>query len=348
MKLLSIVPIASLILVTGVIVSAALYDPPLEFPYTERPEGGVLAAPDLGLGDVTLHGRVTDPSGVPVDGACVSLDQNGRPLFAWSMANGAFHIDELHSGAGTLRVTALGFQSTSFNVPLLEGTSASAPLELILDQPIGAPPPVSPLRLGDLAGRVAFGPHAEPSAGYELFFLPVTAPNASTGGFPRRVAVDPSGKFTVLRMHEGEYRAILLAAEDRGGRTPDLLSRSDGSGVQFTFEAGEELPSLDLTMTAGAVLGSAAPALRGALVRAERVIPRPVRVPDGRPPFVDRSINVDRSTFRATRTDATGGFVLRDLAPGRYKISLVAGLRRQERIVDVSPGGVIDLVFEPK
>ena len=359
-----IIPVASLALVGSVVVAAAFYDPPLDFPYTEPPEGPPLEAPDLQIGNVTFFGVVTAEGGAPLDGAGVSLDQNRRPYFTWTGSDGRFELKELARGPAQVRVIALGFQATTFDIDDLEGTSATAPHPLVLTRPVGGPPPVPPMALDDLRGTVTFGPYATPENGYELLLLPTTAPDDPEGGFPRRILLDATGVFVVDALHEGEYRAILLAPEDRGGREPDLLASDldgvqNGGGVTFRFEAGDEFPPLALESTAAAVIGRAIaardpnvvraldasssskgpdpPGVRGALIRAEPILNR-----DGE----SNQVSSDRSMFRATRTDADGHFVLRDLAPGRYRISLVAGLMREEVMVTVQSGETARVKFE--
>lgn len=339
-----IIPLASLALVGSVVVAAAFYDPPSDFPYTEPPEGPPLEAPDLQVGRVTFHGVVTAQDGAPLEGAGVSLDQNGRPYFTWTRADGRFELDELSPGPAEVRVVALGFQATSFAVDELGRTSAAAPYPLALLRPVGAPPPVPEMALGDLQGTVVFGPHATPRRGYELLLAPTAAPEDPTGGFPRRILLDETGTFEVHALQEGEYRAILLAPEDRGGREPDLLARGDSDGVTFRFEAGDELPPLTLESTAASVTGRAfttgadaeSLGVRSALIRAEPIVEGDAG--RGRP-------SSDRSMFRATRTDADGRYVLRDLVPGRYRISLVAGLTREERTIELQPGDSMRVEF---
>ena len=80
------------------------------------------------------------------------------------------------------------------------------------------------------------------------------------------------------------------------------------------------------------------PGVRGALLRAERILGE---TSDGRP-------RADRSNFRAARTDESGNFELPDLAPGPYRVTLVAGRRRQERRVEIPERGEVVLEFEPE
>ena len=65
----------------------------------------------------------------------------------------------------------------------------------------------------------------------------------------------PGGEFRIDLLHEGTYRAVLLAPEDRGGRGPDLLAGPDGAPRIVEHTAGSELGGLELMATAGRVRG---------------------------------------------------------------------------------------------
>lgn len=349
MQLTRWIPTLSLGVVLGVVLISTCSEPPVDFPYTEPPEGDPPPAVELATGDVMLHVHVTDPDGQALAGAGVSLDQRGRPIYGWTDASGDVMLTEVWGEPADVRVVALGFEATVFRGIDPTGTSSAAPRLLVLERRITPPAAPPDLELSDLVGRVQLparsaGGEGEP---YELLFTPTTAPTDATGGFPRRVAVEPDGSFTVPRLHEGPYRVTLLSPEDRGGSAPDLLSAADGTPKRIEHDADAETAGLDLVATAGSIRGRVleprdadgeAVGVRGALLRAERILDEP----SGAQP------RLDRGTFRATRTDGSGAFSLDDLAPGRYRVTLVAGRRRQERRVDVDEHGEIDLVLEPE
>ncbi|MEE2941237.1 MAG: carboxypeptidase-like regulatory domain-containing protein [Planctomycetota bacterium] len=350
MNLLRLVPSLSLGIVLGALLISTCSDPPVDFPYTEPPEGAPPPPVELPMGDVTFHGRVVDLEGQPIDGAGVSLDQRGRPFYAWTDADGRFTLSELWPEGVRVRVIALGFMATALDGTDLTGTSADAPRELVLTRRISEPPRPAEMRLADLEGlvRLPAGASAAPEDSYELLLVPTTAPTEPGGGFPRRAPVAPGGEFKIDLLHEGTYRAVLLAPEDRGGRGPDLLAGPDGAPRIVEHTAGNELGGMELVATAGRVRGlvsgpastddleAAPPAVRGALLRAERIVGE---TSDGRP-------RVDRSNFRAARSDEDGRFELTDLAPGPHLVTMVAGRRREERRVEISERGEVVLRFE--
>ena len=251
-----------------------------------------------------------------------------------------------------------------------------APIRLILDRRIGDPPEPPPLALGDLTGAVNFGPKAQPELGYELLFQPTTMPTDPSGGFPRRERVRADGTFTVDLLHAGEYRVILLSPEDRGARGPDLLQPSDGMSRTMVHETGGDTPRLELVAKMGAITGSVVsspmpasassdggdqPApptpIRGALVRVERLgesrasaeswrgseawVPPGSGAPDSSEADAERDETVNKVTFRAVRSGESGEFSLRDLPPGRYRLTLVAGRKRHNQDVTVPERQVV-------
>lgn len=328
MKLTRIVPLASLATVAGVALSALVVDPPADFPFTEPPAGEAPAPPALGLGDAILHGLAVDGDGAPVAGVGVTTKSGPRATTTRSRADGTFELTDLRPGPTRLFVQALGHEAIRVDLDPWPETSADGRVEVTVGPRIGALPDPLGLTLTDLRGRLEFGPLATPEEGYELLFTPTNAPDDPDGGFPRRADVGEDGAFELIGLQEGDYFVTLLAPEDRGGVAPDLLSAADGTRRAYTHGAGDGAPPLDLTSTAGAVIGQIRlPALdeevergasgrpvRGALVRIERV---------GQGD--DEAPAVDATRFRATRSDSEGRFVVRDLAPGEYRVSAFAG-----------------------
>ncbi|QDV09750.1 hypothetical protein Poly30_53090 [Planctomycetes bacterium Poly30] len=352
MKLSTIIPLASLAIVGTVLAIGALHDTPLGMEFTVPPRNAEIEVVDLGLGDLTLRGILVDGEGQPVPEAGVTTEQAGRPVWAWSRRDGTFELGDLRPGPLLLRVVALGFEASQFEVALTESTPAGETRTFQLDRPIGAPPEPPVLSLADLDGTVRFGPLATPELGYELLFQPVTAPTDPAGGFPRRAPVAPDGSFHVDLLHAGRYRAILLSPDDRGATEPDLLQTRHGEPRTFTHEAGGDTPRLDLVATMGAVTGrvyassrdeglavdlaaesaSEPDPVRGALVKIERV--------SADEDASEGETVLDRVTFRATRSAQDGRFELHDLLPGSYRLTLVAG--RERRTVDMTvPAGEV-------
>ncbi len=357
MTLLRWIPVLSLGVVLGVVLVSSLSSPPVDFPFTEPPDGAALAAAEIQVGDRTLFGVVTGIDGAPLDGAGVSIQQGTRPYFTWTDAEGRFVLDELLAGDVRVLIVAQGFQATAFEVAGVQATSVAEPKPFVMDRPISAPPTPPGIQLADLSGKVEFSPPADenegPREGYELLFQPTTAPGDGDGGFPRRVAVKSDGTFDVKLLHVGRYRTILLAPEDRGGSVPDLLAGADGAPRTFEHVQGDEVPTLVLNSTAGAlrgvvyddeIEGSVPGTVRGGLIRAER-IRSDVGADTGQGNPSGRRL--ERSDFRAVQSGPSGKYVVRDLAPGRYLVSLVAGRRRQEFTVDIPPRKTVDFDLRP-
>ncbi len=383
MKLTHIIPLASLATVCAVVAISVLHDQPLGMEFTVPPQDADIPAVDLGVGNHVFYGRLVDEEGQPIADAGITTEQAGRPIWTWSSGQGTFALTELRPGPLLLRIVALNFEATHFNIAI-EASAAAAPTDendyetLVLDQRIGDPPAPPPLNLGDLTGAVSFGPLAEPELGYEILFQPTTAPSDPSGGFPRRVRVGIDGSFRVDLLHAGEYRVILLSPVDRGATGPDLLRPASGEPRTIVHETNGDTPPLELVATMGGVtgrvitsqaLGSAgqesseepeakAP-IRGALVKLERLgessaslegwrtsasIPHGfsdaalLDAPNNAEPnegTIQTDETVNKVTFRATRSDENGDFQLRDLPPGRYRLTLVAGRERRVRDVTV-------------
>jgi len=349
MTLLRWIPVLSLGVVLGVILVSSLSSPPLSFPFTEPPAGAALPAAEIQVGDRTLFGMVTGADGEALEGAGVSIQQGTRPYFAWTDAEGRFALEELLAGDVRVLIVAQGYQATAFETAGVQATSASHRKLFVMERPIGAPPTPPGIKLADLRGQVDFSPSASPEAGYELLLLPTTAPTDGTGGFPRRARVAVDGSFEFDLLHLGSYRAILLSPEDRGGAVPDLLASADGSARTLEHVAGDEMPALVLESTAGALrgvvyAGALEGTVRGALIRAERV--RDGVAPDAAPDAPGDG-RLERSDFRAAQSGPDGEYLIRDLAPGRYLVSLVAGRRRQDLTVDIPAREAVELDLRP-
>lgn len=356
MKLLRIVPYASLALVTSVVAIAFLSDPELDFPFSEPPEGAALPTVDLGLGTAVLSGRIVDGLGEPISGAGVITKDGGRPVWTWTNANGEFVLSELGEGPRSVLVNALGFQATPFELTIESGTAE--PVTLTLDRRIGPPPEPPGLLLRDLTGTVNLGAFAQTGESYELLFLPTTAPIEVDGGFPRRVVVEPDGGFAVDLLREGPYRVVLLSPFDRGAQSPDLFGDGEGGFQAYDHRADSEGTSLGLVSNAGAVRGvvlgpesratgvtaGTRGVVRGALVRAERYAETRDRSADTEPR--EQTALFLNNEFRSTRTDRSGRYVLTDLAPGRYRVTIVAGRARRQSDVIVPAREAVDVNFE--
>ena len=346
MKLTRLIPIASLTTVCGVALAALVLDGPPDFPFTEPPAGEAPPAPELGIEDGVLFGRIVDLDGAPVLEAGVTSRGGPRPTFARTRADGTFELDGLSEGGGRVLVLARGFDSLRVELDAWPESSAEARFEIALEKAIAPAPDPEGLALLDLEGRVTFGPLHDEDGRYELYFLPEIPPDEAEGGFPRRADVEPSGSFFVPGLQVGAYRVILLGPEDRGGVAPDLLAESDGTPRTIQHGGGDGVSLLALVANAGAARGvvrragteeGPAPTVRGAFVRFERILEADA---DGAP------IRTDATHFRATRTGSDGTFVARDLAPGRYRVSVYAGRSTSETTLQVEPRAVAETTIE--
>ncbi len=375
--LLRLVPLVSLALVLVVLGLAWGFDRPIRFPFTEPPEGSSLPEVDLDLGERTLAGVVVDSDGVGVEGAGLTTYQSGRPVWTWTGEGGSFELTELAPGDLRLLVVALGFEATPFAVSVpgrrrgapesVVASESQEPVRLVLERRIAEPPSPGGLDMSPVTGNVEFAPGADPSGAdghYEVLLMPTTAPSDPAGGFPARAAVAPDGGFTLDIVHAGRYRVILLAPDDRGAAGPDLLQGADGAPLLYEHVTAGDVPELDLRSTAGGVRGRVHGTaldragdrnvpIRGALVRVEPAAPiedSPDLDAEGTDGSAEpgtpgglRASAFEGSYFRATRTDDTGRFELNDLPAGRYALTVVAGLLRVERTVEIPARTLVEV-----
>lgn len=338
-----IIPLVSLALVLVVVGSAFLVSRPIDFPADERPEAADLPEVELDLGELTLLGRVVDSEGRPVKEAGITTHQGSRLVWTWSDADGNYALTELHPGPLKLRVIAHEFEAVTITIDPFDETVAASARDLVLEKRISEPPTPPGLEFGSLAGSVDLGPHPALEGEYEVLLRPTTAPNDPMGGFPVRVPVDPDGSFRAEVVHVGEYQVVLLSPEDRGASGPDLL----GGTAVHRYETGGDANPLTVTSQAGRVHGVVTrededdpsrrgTPLRGALVRA---------VPVDREAFGGP---ITGSFIRATRTDAQGGYDLRDLPPGEYELHIQAGARRFDETVEIAPSESRELDAVPR
>lgn len=339
MNLLRVVPVVSLALVLGVAAVAWLTDPPLDYPFQEPPSGAAMRDVDLGIGGETIIGQVLSADGTPLPDASVLTRQGVRTIWAWTDAEGHFVLEGTSRGPCKILVTALGFQSTGFDLK----EDVEQPLALTLTREIPDQPVIPGLVLRDLVGTIDLGPGAIGGPrNYELLLHPTTPATETNGGFPRRTTLNPDGGFAIDDLHAGEYRVVLLSPDDAGARGPDLLSPLGGPAVIHVHGAGDGPARLTAQAAFGILRGVVAVPredgsgpVRGALLRAA---PLAQEEPAGDP--------ADRPFFRAARSDTNGRFMLRDLAPGTYRVTLVSGNVRQEQEVTLRPRNQADVVFE--
>jgi hypothetical protein len=331
-------PPAALVALGVVLVLALASESPPAASFPEPPVLDPLPRPDLGVGPAELTGVVVDGGGRPVADAGLVVLHGARIAWTWTDRDGRFRLTELPDRAVDVALVARGFEPA--RVAALPGPGE---VRLVLARRIDPAPELPGLGALDLGGRVEFTSLETPAEGYELALLPVLGLERIDSGLPRRVRVAEDGTFIVEELLSGEYELVLLPPDARGGHWPNLLAGPDGSAPRHEHPAPGGGPTedaddpvrIELRSRAGSLAGrlsdrrraGGATWLGGAVVRVEPLDdagrPDPVRV-------------------LWTVSDAEGGFAVRHLPAGRYRVSLAAGAERRERDVIVRERARID------
>jgi hypothetical protein len=275
--------------------------------------------------ECAIAGKVIDAHGAPVVGADVVVVEvsdaepdwassvesrsdrlvtrrrirQGAQESTFSDASGRFRVGRLRPGSYRVRATHLGLGEA-------EGEATVGP-----DQPVAEIALAMP-GTGRVAGRVlAFDGSPKPLAQLRISRTSTGAEDA----FPRPVAADHLGRFEVLGLRPGTYRATLVRgpSSHMGFIMIDGLESQALPSVDFEIEAGRETEVI--------LREPAAASLSGVVTEAGRpVAGAQVRVrPRGRTPFLLLS-----GTSSAT-TDEHGAFLFTDLQAGSYTVSARAG-----------------------
>jgi hypothetical protein len=321
MRLLALVPVLVLIGL-GIVTWAALREaPPVDFPYWDPPPGAVLTRPEPPVGAAVLAGRLLAPDGLGIQGGRVSAIGRDRLLWTYAGADGEFRLEELDPGPVDVQVLAVGFLPATFAL-----VAGADPVELRLT-PAPDRPELPELAWSDLTGRVLAEGHPSDLAGYEVALLPVSAPEELGGVLPRRATVEARGRFALPELAHGTYRVLLLPPWARGASGPDLATRLVDPPRTFEHPGGAPL---ELTPVAGEIHGRVREPGGERFVEGALVLARPVG---------DDSALV----WPPAVTDHEGAFLIPDLPPGRYRVSIVAGEERLEREATVHPQARIEL-----
>jgi len=331
-------PTAALIALGVVLVLALVSKSPPAASFPDPPVLAPLPRPDLGLGTAELVGVVVDGGGRPVADAGLIVLHGVRIAWTWTDANGSFRLTELPDQAVDVALVARGFEPA--RVAALPGPGE---VRLVLAHRIDPAPELPGLTALDLGGRVEFTSLETPAEGYELALLPVLGLERIDSGMPRRVRVAEDGTFVVEGLLPGEYELLLLPPDARGGHWPNLLAGPDGNAPHHDHPAPGSGPTedasdpvrIELRSRAGSLAGrlsdrrraGGATWLGGAVVRVEPL---------------DEVGRADPVRVLWTVSDAEGGFRVRHLPAGRYRVSLAAGAERRERDVIVRERARID------
>jgi hypothetical protein len=279
-----------------------------------------IAAPDISRPDGALSGRLADPSGSPIAEALVSVAFDDELAWTYSDVRGRFELPHVPLGALQVEVVAREFRTEIFPV-----SSPAAELELVMDEPVAAPPDLPPIERAELRGRVSASVGRRGLLGFEVLLQPASALHEYGQPIPVRARVGADRSFRFPGLMYGEYRVSILPPWAAGGSWPNLCSADDRLYVH-----GPSAGELELRMAAGEVqarvLNEDGDAIQGAVA---------VLTPLGTPlrPWPPESSAAD------------GTLIFRDLAPGRYRLELSAGQGSRSEEVEVVAGhtSVLDL-----
>lgn len=325
------VPLVALALFLAGAIWVLAKDVSLGPPFESGTGSPVLAGPELGLGSATLRGRILGADGEPLAEASLFATVRGRPLWTVTAANGEFQLHGVDPGELDLSVLGRGYQALQTQV-FVDGSSIDLQLTA---KPLVAPILADPTQ-ADLLGAVELSLGRTDPEGYEVYLEPMNAPDELGGPIPRRAQVDDDGSFQVPDLIHGSYHLRLLPPYAAGGSWPDLLTGLDEPPLEF--EHNRPLAGLRLLSRAGELAGTAlsrpspnedARPIEGALLRAE---PTTSQNPEEHNP----------SILPAVTSNVQGHWLLRDLAPGRYRIYLTAGGENRETVVTIPPGTRVD------
>ena len=275
-----------------------------------------------------LVGSLLGPGGEPRPGLLVGVRGPSTFEFTWTDRDGSFRLTNLEAGA-------LELVGVSPQLPHLRTTielPRAGPIELNLPTPLGPVQTLPRVQRAALRGRMETS-FSESSQGYEIALAPLPRPEATEpigawafgleGRVPRRVPCEADGSFEVEDLALGPYRISLLPPWANGGSWPLLLERS--------YEHTSEAPELVLRSQAGRIVGSLSDD-RGAPVVGARI-----EVTDAESP--------DR-VWPPALSAADGGFTVRHLPEGTYRVSVATGEARAEERVRVSALRGSEVSFE--
>lgn len=308
---------------------------PVDFPFWRLPDAEPVAEPAPTLGGEVLEGTVLGVEGLPLSGVLVAARQHERALWTHTDDSGRFELAELDAGPLDVSLLVKDYPPAVRRTVVGEG-----PVELRLEERHERSPELGRVDWRDLVGSVA---QSEPGRfeGYEVSLTPTRPVEAVSAEVPRRTTVEQDGSFEVERLAPGTYRIALLPPWARGTSSPDLLTALGEPAGIVEHPRAATLAPLELSTVAGEIRG---------------------RVRDRRPlgarqqlDFVEGALvlvgpateGLARGTapewWPPASSDREGAFVVPDLPPGAYHVTIVAGETRVEREVRVHPLATTDL-----
>lgn len=334
MRLLVHIPLGALALFAAGSLWVLAKDVSLGPPLPSSPQGAVLAAPDLELGESILIGRLLGDDGAPLAEASVSATLRGRPLWTTTDARGEFRLSGVDQSDLSVSILARGYLPETRVVRVVRAGEGPIEVQLLNRQ---MPLPVFEERkAADLLGAVDSLLGRRDLTGYEVYLEPVAAPGTLGGPIPRRVTLAEDGGFTVQNLVRGEYYMRVLPPYAVGGSWPNLLRALDQaplthfhegtpSGIQLTMRAGE----LAGSALARAAIGVDPLPLSGALIHVE--------------PITDAGGDArDSRIFPSVSSDAQGLWRVLNLPAGRYRVFLASGSEGRDVSVTIPEGTSVD------
>jgi hypothetical protein len=327
-RVLSWIPIATLVAVAIAYLARDSLSPPLEELVIEPPPAASVPPLELPQRPRSLFGRVLDSDGEGVEGALVWLRAGDEPHWTYSEAGGSFQFGELETGPLDVKVVAIGFAPHATTIA--EGDEA---LTIRLDKPFGPPPTMPPIARAPIEGQVT-SRLAGALEGCEVVLIPTLPPQTFSAPLPRRIEVAAEGSFAIEDLIAGEYRVEVRPAWAGSGSWPDLAQPSEGARI-FRHEAPSGPAStarLDIELTTGEVAGKLVDldfeTIEGALLL-----------------LADAS---DPSRVWPTvGTEPDGSFRLLQIPAGRYTLTARAGSATLVQEVAVKAGETTTLGVTP-
>ncbi len=278
------------------------------------------------LPENAITGIVSDKNNVAIEGADVSAfggQGGGGPFMggsrATSDANGFFRLGNLGEGPYTVRARTQGFAEAT-----LADTKVNVDIAIVLQ------------RLGGIQGVVMAARTGAPVTSFRVRLRTVSADGTEAGGgrgrggaggggpfggggpafFPREVS-SPDGVFTIDEVAPGTY-LVEVTAEGFSGRQVSVKVREGEveDRVVVTLEDGLSVAGYVSSKRKGAALPEADVYVM-AVPRSERVRGRAQDAADAAAESPNVSQRLDKPV---TKTDETGGFSLKELPPGTYKV----------------------------
>jgi len=317
----------ALLLLLGVAWIAFQSDRSFTFEFDAPPAADTLTDPliaGIARGEETLSGRLLTEAGRPVREALIKLQHKDRLLWTHTDADGHFQIPGVDPGSHSLTVVARGHTPAVF-----EAVAGETPVELKLSAPIPPPPAVPASVRSDLKVTLRSVSDDEDGSRFELLLQPLDDDILAGPTFPRLTPFEADGTCVVPELAHGRYRALILPNWAHGGAWPDLLTDLDGPGREIDHPAGGD-PELELR--AGEIRGRITDVQPQATQGVEFVAGALVLV---RPAVGGSGSDPDPRLWPPAQSDEQGSFLVRDLAPGRYLVTVHVGDRRIEREVTV-------------